>query len=153
YPVFIHNHRKHLGKFDEKVDDGFFIRYSLVAKAFRGDEIHFNENISFPDDEFLVPRNPSQCTGNDDYLPYVPAFDPLSTNNIIIPDTVIPSTLNINSSDKSHKLSMDDDHPTNNEPDDSKLAENHNDTFKCQNITCNDEPISEVEPSSTIISS
>ncbi|GJX48340.1 retrovirus-related pol polyprotein from transposon TNT 1-94 [Tanacetum coccineum] len=35
YPVFIHNHRDHLGKFDEKVDDGSFLGYSLVAKDFR----------------------------------------------------------------------------------------------------------------------
>ncbi|GJT53375.1 hypothetical protein Tco_0988429 [Tanacetum coccineum] len=108
----------HLGKFDEKANDGFFLGYSLVAKAFRvfnirrheikesyhvtfneadevitqisieGDEINFNENMSFPDDEFLVPRiNPSQRISNDDYLLYVPAFDPLSTNNITIPDT------------------------------------------------------------------
>ncbi|GKB66978.1 retrovirus-related pol polyprotein from transposon TNT 1-94 [Tanacetum coccineum] len=32
--VFIHNHKDHLGKFDEKADDGYFLRYSLV-KAFR----------------------------------------------------------------------------------------------------------------------
>ncbi|GJW38435.1 retrovirus-related pol polyprotein from transposon TNT 1-94 [Tanacetum coccineum] len=75
--VCIHNHRDHLGKFIEKADDGFFfLRCSLVAKAFRvfnirrqemeetyyvtfneadevitqtsieGDEINFNENRS-----------------------------------------------------------------------------------------------------------
>nr|GFA62107.1 retrovirus-related Pol polyprotein from transposon TNT 1-94 [Tanacetum cinerariifolium] len=82
-PVYIYNHMDHLGKFDEKVDDGFFLGYSLVAKAFRvfnirrqemkeiihvtfseddeaiyqsstkGDAINLNENRSFPDDEFL----------------------------------------------------------------------------------------------------
>ncbi|GJZ11123.1 retrovirus-related pol polyprotein from transposon TNT 1-94, partial [Tanacetum coccineum] len=86
-PVHIHNHRDHLGKFDEKADDGFFLGYSLVAKAFRvfnivrqeidetfhvtfseydeaisqtsteGDAINFNEVSFFPDDEFLEPRN------------------------------------------------------------------------------------------------
>ncbi|GKD05089.1 retrovirus-related pol polyprotein from transposon TNT 1-94 [Tanacetum coccineum] len=34
-PIYIHNHRNHLGKFDEKADDGFFLGYSLVAKAFK----------------------------------------------------------------------------------------------------------------------
>ncbi|GJW93270.1 retrovirus-related pol polyprotein from transposon TNT 1-94 [Tanacetum coccineum] len=34
-PVFIHNHKDHLGKFDEKADDVYFLRYSLVSKAFR----------------------------------------------------------------------------------------------------------------------
>ncbi|GJX35361.1 retrovirus-related pol polyprotein from transposon TNT 1-94 [Tanacetum coccineum] len=33
--VFIHNHKDHLGKFDEKADDGYFLVYSLVSKAFR----------------------------------------------------------------------------------------------------------------------
>ncbi|GJW42612.1 retrovirus-related pol polyprotein from transposon TNT 1-94, partial [Tanacetum coccineum] len=85
-PVYIHNHRDHLGKFNEKADDGFFLGYSLVTKAFRvsnirrqemeetvhvtfskddeaisqanteGDAINFNENRSFHDDEFIEPR-------------------------------------------------------------------------------------------------
>ncbi|GKA53750.1 retrovirus-related pol polyprotein from transposon TNT 1-94 [Tanacetum coccineum] len=109
----------HLGKFDKKADDAFFLRYYVVDKAFRifnikrqemewtyhvtfnevdevitqtsikGDEINFNVNKSFPNDEFLVPRNPSQSTRNDDYPLYVPAFDPLSTNNIIIPGLLL----------------------------------------------------------------
>ncbi|GKD87075.1 retrovirus-related pol polyprotein from transposon TNT 1-94, partial [Tanacetum coccineum] len=88
-PVHIHNHKDHLGKFDEKADDGFFLGYSPIAKAFRvfnirrqemketvhvtfsedgepisqssteGDEINFSENRSFLDDEFLKPRNKS----------------------------------------------------------------------------------------------
>ncbi|GKB30280.1 retrovirus-related pol polyprotein from transposon TNT 1-94 [Tanacetum coccineum] len=32
--VFIHNHKDHLGKFDEKADDGYFLGYSLVSKSF-----------------------------------------------------------------------------------------------------------------------
>nr|GEU70880.1 hypothetical protein [Tanacetum cinerariifolium] len=34
-PVFIHNHKDHLGKFDAKADDGYFLRYSFVLKDFR----------------------------------------------------------------------------------------------------------------------
>ncbi|GKE21860.1 retrovirus-related pol polyprotein from transposon TNT 1-94, partial [Tanacetum coccineum] len=34
-PVYIHNHKDHLGKFDEKANDGYFLGYSLVSKAFR----------------------------------------------------------------------------------------------------------------------
>nr|GEV17078.1 putative reverse transcriptase domain-containing protein [Tanacetum cinerariifolium] len=78
--------RDHLGKFDEKADDGFFLGYSPVAKAFRvfnirrqemeetfhvtfneddeaisqsitkGDAVNFNEVRSFPDDEFNEAR-------------------------------------------------------------------------------------------------
>ncbi|GKC12712.1 retrovirus-related pol polyprotein from transposon TNT 1-94 [Tanacetum coccineum] len=100
-PVHIYNHKDHLGKFNAKANDGFFLGYSLVAKAFKvsnirreeieetyhvtfseddetisksnieGDEINFNENKSFLDDEFLIPRNKvSQCFGNDDYFAY-----------------------------------------------------------------------------------
>ncbi|GJT14042.1 retrovirus-related pol polyprotein from transposon TNT 1-94 [Tanacetum coccineum] len=100
-PVHIHNHKDPLGKFDEKADDGFFLGYSPVVKAFRvfnirsqemeetlhvtfseddeaisqsntkGDAINFNENRSFPDDEFLEPRSVvTQCPGNiDDVQP------------------------------------------------------------------------------------
>ncbi|GKE74500.1 retrovirus-related pol polyprotein from transposon TNT 1-94, partial [Tanacetum coccineum] len=34
-PVFIHNHKDHLGKFDVKTDDCYFLGYSFVSKAFR----------------------------------------------------------------------------------------------------------------------
>nr|GEZ62528.1 retrovirus-related Pol polyprotein from transposon TNT 1-94 [Tanacetum cinerariifolium] len=134
-------------------ENSFFLGNSLVAKAFRvfntrrqeiketyhvtfnevdevithtstnGDEINFNENRSFHNDEFLLSRrNPSQSTRNYDYLPYVPAFDHLFTNNIIILETVILTTLNINSSNKSPEFSIDDDHPIHNEPDDFEPA-------------------------------
>nr|GEW27111.1 hypothetical protein [Tanacetum cinerariifolium] len=33
--VYIHKHKDYLGKFDEKADDGYFLGYSLVSKAFR----------------------------------------------------------------------------------------------------------------------
>nr|GEX38785.1 hypothetical protein [Tanacetum cinerariifolium] len=116
-PVHIHNYKNHLGKFDEKDDDGFFLGYSLMAKAFRvfnirrqeieetyhvtfskddetisqsstvGDAINFNEIRSFPDDKFQEPRRKTtQQSGNNKHLPYVPAYDPLSSNNISIPE-------------------------------------------------------------------
>nr|GEW17016.1 retrovirus-related Pol polyprotein from transposon TNT 1-94 [Tanacetum cinerariifolium] len=116
-PVHIQNYKDHLGKFDEKADDGFFLGYSLVAKAFRvfnikrqemketyhvtfieddevisqssieSDAINFNEIRIFPDDEFQEPkRKPNQESGNNKHLPYVPAYDPLSSNNISIPE-------------------------------------------------------------------
>ncbi|GKB50970.1 retrovirus-related pol polyprotein from transposon TNT 1-94, partial [Tanacetum coccineum] len=33
--VFIHNHKDHLGKFDVKADDGYFLGYSFNSKCFR----------------------------------------------------------------------------------------------------------------------
>ncbi|GKD64958.1 retrovirus-related pol polyprotein from transposon TNT 1-94, partial [Tanacetum coccineum] len=88
--VFIHNHKDHLGKFNEKADDGYFLGYSLVSKAFRvfnirrqqteetyhitfdesTDPIKFTkplvDNITiakskrYPPNEYLHPYKPSQ---------------------------------------------------------------------------------------------
>ncbi|GKB22782.1 retrovirus-related pol polyprotein from transposon TNT 1-94 [Tanacetum coccineum] len=90
----------------QEMEETYHVTFNEAAEVItqtntEGDEINFNGNRSFPDDEFLVPRNPSQSITNDDFLPYVLAFDPFSTNNIIIPNTIISSTLNINSSDES----------------------------------------------------
>ncbi|GJX52705.1 retrovirus-related pol polyprotein from transposon TNT 1-94 [Tanacetum coccineum] len=88
--VFIHNHKDHLGKFDEKDDDGYFLGYSLVSKAFRVfntrrqqteetyhitfnesskaikfskpsiDNINITKSERYPPDEYLHPYEPSQ---------------------------------------------------------------------------------------------
>ncbi|GKA00248.1 retrovirus-related pol polyprotein from transposon TNT 1-94 [Tanacetum coccineum] len=89
-PVYIHNHKDHLGKFDEKADDGYLFGYSLVSKAFRVfntrrqqtketyhitfdespyaikfskpsvDNINIAETERYPPDEYLHPYEPSQ---------------------------------------------------------------------------------------------
>ncbi|GJU35737.1 retrovirus-related pol polyprotein from transposon TNT 1-94 [Tanacetum coccineum] len=89
-PVYIHNHKDHLGKFDEKADDGYLLGYLLVSKAFRVfntrrqqtketyhitfdespnaikfskpsvDNINIAENERYPPDEYLHPYEPSQ---------------------------------------------------------------------------------------------
>ncbi|GKE09334.1 retrovirus-related pol polyprotein from transposon TNT 1-94 [Tanacetum coccineum] len=89
-PVFIHNYKDHLGKFDAKADDGYFLRYSFVSKAFRVfntrrqqveetyhvtfdesteairftntlvDEIGINDSSRYPPDEFLQEDDPSR---------------------------------------------------------------------------------------------
>ncbi|GJQ97423.1 retrovirus-related pol polyprotein from transposon TNT 1-94 [Tanacetum coccineum] len=131
----------HLGKFDEKVDDGFFLGYSSVAKAFRvfnirrqkmeetvhvtfseddeaishtsteGDEINFNENQSFPDDEFLEPRSEiTQCPANIEYFPYIPAYECTSSS-------VLPTLQNSVLSEEPAKFTTADEHPAINEPD------------------------------------
>lgn len=88
-PVFIHNHKDHLGKFDAKADDGYFLGYSLVSKAFRVfntrrqqtketyhidvdesteairfsnssvDEIGIDDSSRYPPDEYHPENNPS----------------------------------------------------------------------------------------------
>ncbi|GKD10484.1 retrovirus-related pol polyprotein from transposon TNT 1-94 [Tanacetum coccineum] len=89
-PVYIHNHKDHLGKFDEKADDGYLLGYSLVSKAFRVfntrrqqteetyhitfdespdaikflqpsvDNINIAETERYPPNEYLHPYEPSQ---------------------------------------------------------------------------------------------
>ncbi|GJY92146.1 retrovirus-related pol polyprotein from transposon TNT 1-94 [Tanacetum coccineum] len=89
-PVYIHNHKDHLGKFDEKADDDYLLGYSLVSKAFRVlntrrqkteethhitfdespdaikflkplvDNINIAENERYPPNEYLHPYEPSQ---------------------------------------------------------------------------------------------
>ncbi|GJT13998.1 retrovirus-related pol polyprotein from transposon TNT 1-94 [Tanacetum coccineum] len=134
-PVHIHNYRDHLGKFDEKADDGFFLGYSRVAKAFRvfnirrqemketvhvtfseydeaisqsstkGDAINFDENRSFPDDEFPEPRSKvTQCSANIEYFPYIPAYENITLTDLaILQDSV--------SSKDPLKFIVADDHP------------------------------------------
>ncbi|GKC50078.1 retrovirus-related pol polyprotein from transposon TNT 1-94, partial [Tanacetum coccineum] len=81
-PMFIHNHKDYLGKFDAKDDDGYFLGYSSVSKAFKVyntrrqqieetchvtfdesmeairftnttvDEIGINDSFRYPPDEF-----------------------------------------------------------------------------------------------------
>ncbi|GJW02119.1 retrovirus-related pol polyprotein from transposon TNT 1-94 [Tanacetum coccineum] len=88
--VYIHNHKDHLGKFDEKVDDVYLLGYSLVSKVFRVfntrrqkteetyhitfnespnaikfskplvDNINIAKNERFPPDECLHPYEPSK---------------------------------------------------------------------------------------------
>ncbi|GJU38777.1 retrovirus-related pol polyprotein from transposon TNT 1-94 [Tanacetum coccineum] len=88
-PVYIHNHKDHLGKFDEKANDGYLLGYSLVSKAFRVfnirrqqteetyhitfdespdaikfskpsvDNINIAENKRYLPDEYLHPYEPS----------------------------------------------------------------------------------------------
>ncbi|GJQ94364.1 hypothetical protein Tco_0005503 [Tanacetum coccineum] len=49
---------------------------AITNPSTKGDEINFNENISFPNDEFLVPRSKvSQSSGKDDYFPYFSTAD------------------------------------------------------------------------------
>ncbi|GJT03945.1 retrovirus-related pol polyprotein from transposon TNT 1-94 [Tanacetum coccineum] len=172
YPVHIHNHRDHLGKFDEKADDGFFLGYSSVAKAFRvfnirrqemkeivhvtfseddeaisqssteGDAINFNENRSFPDDEFLEPRSEvTQCPGNTKYFPYIPAYENTTPSESSILQVSVTSKDPL-------EFTEADNHPALNEPDQTESAD-HFELVEPQNNVIV-EPISEFQPSPTI---
>ncbi|GJY80658.1 retrovirus-related pol polyprotein from transposon TNT 1-94, partial [Tanacetum coccineum] len=151
-PVHIHNYRDHLGKFDEKDDDGFFLGYSLVAKAFRvfnirrqemeetyhvtfseddeaifqsiteGDAINFNKNRSFLDDEFLEHRNKVTLCSGN--IEYFPYIPAYETitKNNCTPTNLIPQ--DSISPKEPPEFTSDDDHPALSELDHLKLADN-----------------------------
>ncbi|GKE95552.1 ribonuclease H-like domain-containing protein, partial [Tanacetum coccineum] len=69
-PVTILNTRDHLGKFDGKVDDGFFVGYSIVSKAMRV----FNKRTRIVEETLNIRflKNAHNVTGNRlDWLFYV----------------------------------------------------------------------------------
>ncbi|GJS90360.1 hypothetical protein Tco_0772996 [Tanacetum coccineum] len=76
----------------QDVEETFHVTFSendeaISQSCIEGDVISFNENSSFPDDEFLKPRcKVTQCSCNIKYFPYIPASDHLPTNNTIIPE-------------------------------------------------------------------
>ncbi|GJR50626.1 retrovirus-related pol polyprotein from transposon TNT 1-94 [Tanacetum coccineum] len=75
--VHIHNHKDHLGKFDEKPDDGFFLGYSPVAKVFRVFNIRRQEmeetyHVTFSEDNEAISQSsteePHKFTSADNHL-------------------------------------------------------------------------------------
>ncbi|GJV57935.1 retrovirus-related pol polyprotein from transposon TNT 1-94 [Tanacetum coccineum] len=175
-PMHIHNHKDHLGKFDEKADDGFFLGYYLVAKVFRvfnikrqemedtyhvtfseddevisqsntkGDAINFNENRSFSDDEFLEPRN--NVTQCSRNIKYFPYIPTYETIHENITPTDSPILQDYVSPVEPPEFTSADDHPALNEHDHSKSADILEPT-EIKDIIIN-EPISNVQPSPTI---
>nr|GEU71077.1 hypothetical protein [Tanacetum cinerariifolium] len=110
-PVYIHNDKDYLGKFDEKANDDYLLRYSLVSKAFRVfntrrqqteetyhitfdespdaikfskssvDNINIAETKRYPPDEYLHPYEPSQSVEDNSVHNTIP---------ILVPPLTIP---------------------------------------------------------------
>ncbi|GJU61115.1 retrovirus-related pol polyprotein from transposon TNT 1-94 [Tanacetum coccineum] len=162
-PVHIHNHRDHLGKFDAKVDDGFFLGYSSVAKAFMVFNIIRQEteetyHVTFSENNEAISKS---TTEGMIVISYVPAYDPLSTNNITIPDPITPSdpiTLTdpitssepIFTSNESLDFIVADNHHVLNKHDDFESVEDLGDDV--DQVSLISEPISEDEPSTIDVS-
>ncbi|GJV48725.1 hypothetical protein Tco_1438937 [Tanacetum coccineum] len=93
---------------------------AISQSSTKGDAINFNENRSFPDDEFLKPRSEAtQCPGNTEYFPYIPTYKNTAPSESPIPQvSVIP--------EDPPEFSEADDHPTLIEPDQLKSPDHIN---------------------------
>ncbi|GKA83244.1 retrovirus-related pol polyprotein from transposon TNT 1-94 [Tanacetum coccineum] len=63
--IYIHNHKDYLGKFNEKADVGYLLRYSLVSKAFRVFNTRRRQtkktyHITFDESPYAIPSSPGQ---------------------------------------------------------------------------------------------
>ncbi|GKB29558.1 retrovirus-related pol polyprotein from transposon TNT 1-94 [Tanacetum coccineum] len=116
-PDYIHNHKYHLRKFDEKADDGYLLGYSLVSKAFRvfntrrqqteetyhitfdesPDAIKFSKpsinniniakNERYPPDKYLHPDKPSQMCQTNSN--HVSFIEPYKCPELVILETEV----------------------------------------------------------------
>nr|GEW34285.1 retrovirus-related Pol polyprotein from transposon TNT 1-94 [Tanacetum cinerariifolium] len=121
-PVYIHNHKYHLGKFNEKADDGYLLRYSLVSKAFRVfntrrqqteetyhitfgesneaiklskpsvDNINIAKSERYPPDKYLHPYEPSQRYQTNSYD--VSFIEPYECPEPVVLETKVSSDQN-----------------------------------------------------------
>ncbi|GJT68744.1 retrovirus-related pol polyprotein from transposon TNT 1-94 [Tanacetum coccineum] len=87
-PVFIHNHKDHLGKFDAKADDGYFLGYPFVSKLL--EQYQANSDISY----YVIPHGcslteltqenhvPEAITPNEHVTPHTEDVEGPSGQNI-----------------------------------------------------------------------
>ncbi|GJU55798.1 retrovirus-related pol polyprotein from transposon TNT 1-94, partial [Tanacetum coccineum] len=57
--VFIYNHMDHLGIFDAKADDGYFLGYSFNSKAFKEDDPSRQYQTNFDISYYIIPHGRS----------------------------------------------------------------------------------------------
>ncbi|GJZ29307.1 retrovirus-related pol polyprotein from transposon TNT 1-94 [Tanacetum coccineum] len=131
--------KDHIGKFDDKSDDGFFLGYSPIAKDFRV----FNIRRQELEESFHVTFI-SQNSSMSEHFPYIPAYDPLSTNNII-PETINSTNLHITwdpvPTNETPESTTSNDHPVIN----THGSEDNPDPFEVH-VSIINEPISEAVP-------
>ncbi|GJS04212.1 retrovirus-related pol polyprotein from transposon TNT 1-94 [Tanacetum coccineum] len=103
-PVHIHDHRDHLGKFDEKEDDGFFLGYLFMCRAFRkvmqSTSMRINPSLMMNSLNLrirllnaLAILKPPEFTSADD-LPALNELDLCESTNILKPLRVRAQKLN-----------------------------------------------------------
>ncbi|GKE25208.1 retrovirus-related pol polyprotein from transposon TNT 1-94 [Tanacetum coccineum] len=100
---------------------------AISQSSTEGDAINFNENRSFPDDEYLEPRSEvNQCPGNTEYFPYIYAYQNTTpTKSPILQVSV--------TSEDSPELTKADNHPALHEPDQTESADHLELGYNLQN--------------------
>ncbi|GKF45439.1 retrovirus-related pol polyprotein from transposon TNT 1-94, partial [Tanacetum coccineum] len=90
---------------------------AISQSSIEGDAINFNENRSFPDDEFLELKNDvTQCPSNTEYFPYIPAYEITTPSKTpILHKSVI--------SEDPPEFTKADNHPALNEPNQADSAD------------------------------
>ncbi|GJT41097.1 retrovirus-related pol polyprotein from transposon TNT 1-94 [Tanacetum coccineum] len=115
--VYIHNHKDHLGKFDEKDDDdGYLLRYSLLSKAFRvfntrRQQTEETYHITFDESpkaiKFSKPSvNNINIAESERYPPdeYLHPYEPYQSPPLPVPSMVTPAPQDRWSQDKHIEL-------------------------------------------------
>nr|GFD25964.1 hypothetical protein [Tanacetum cinerariifolium] len=114
-----------------------------------GDAINFNENKSFPNDEFIEPRTKdTQCSVNIEYFPYISAYE--NTTLVVL------STLQISvTSEEPLEFTIVDDPSADHELDHAESADILESTKPQDNILsesiCDDQPTPVISPSADVI--
>ncbi|GJX39666.1 hypothetical protein Tco_0252969 [Tanacetum coccineum] len=103
---------------EETVHVTFSEDYEAISQSStKGNAINFNENRSFPDDEFLEPRSEvTQCLGNTEYFPYIPTYEKTTpSESPILQESII--------SEYRLEFTEADNHPALNEPDQTESSD------------------------------
>ncbi|GKF59792.1 retrovirus-related pol polyprotein from transposon TNT 1-94, partial [Tanacetum coccineum] len=101
FHVFIHNHKDHLGKFDAKADDGYFLGYSFVSIAFRvfntrRQQIEETYHVTF--DESMEAIRQYKANSNISY--YITPHGRSLTE--LIKDNHVPKVITLNEQNTAH---------------------------------------------------
>ncbi|GKB05839.1 retrovirus-related pol polyprotein from transposon TNT 1-94 [Tanacetum coccineum] len=134
-PVYIHNHKDHLGKFDEKADDDESLDAIKFSKPLVNN-INIAENERYPPDEYLHPYGPSQRyqTNNND----VSFIEPYECPELVVLETEVSSKQNgqndhndqNDQSVQNNEILNDDHYEHSNHTNDELLALKYVDLYK-----------------------
>ncbi|GKD99034.1 hypothetical protein Tco_1382931 [Tanacetum coccineum] len=122
---------------------------AISQTSTEGDAINFNENRSFPDDEFIEPRTKdTQCSINIEYFPYVSAYENITS-------AILPTLQNSVTSEEPPEFTIADDLPAIHEPDHAESAEileyaEPQDNVLSESIS-DDQPAPIISPSAEVI--